>query len=90
MQVQCIKFIVSGRVQGVGFRYNTAYHGLKLGVTGYAKNLWDGDVEVVVRGNVQQIEQMEQFLQQGPRMSRVDSLHRETTELKEYKGFDIL
>jgi len=90
MELQCKKFTVSGRVQGVGFRYNTAYHGLKLGVTGYAKNLWDGNVEVVVRGNAQQIEQMEKFLQQGPRMSRVDSLQSEAAELKEYKGFDIL
>ncbi len=37
MEHQSVKFKVSGRVQGVGFRYHTAYFGLKIGVTGYAK-----------------------------------------------------
>ncbi|CAH2563768.1 acylphosphatase [Vibrio cholerae] len=47
MEKQCSKFIVSGHVQGVGFRYHTSHQGLKLGLTGYAKNLNNGDVEVV-------------------------------------------
>lgn len=37
MEKQCSKFIVSGHVQGVGFRYHTSHQGLKLGLTGYAK-----------------------------------------------------
>ena len=47
---KCEKFTVSGLVQGVGFRYHTSYQGMRLGLTGYAKNLNNGDVEVVVCG----------------------------------------
>ncbi|EGU35761.1 acylphosphatase [Vibrio sp. N418] len=87
MTVKCMKFKVCGRVQGVGFRYHTAYQGLKLGVTGYAKNLNDGAVEVVVCGSEQQIAMMEKYLQQGPRSARVDSLVKEELEYKPYNGF---
>ncbi|POF52593.1 acylphosphatase, partial [Vibrio vulnificus] len=44
MTVRCEKFVVSGRVQGVGFRYHTSHQGLKLNLVGYAKNLCNGDV----------------------------------------------
>lgn len=55
MNQKCEKFTVSGIVQGVGFRYHTSHYGMKLGLTGYAKNLNNGDVEVVVCGNEEQI-----------------------------------
>ncbi|MBA5762933.1 acylphosphatase [Vibrio sp. 404] len=90
MEHQCIKFKVSGRVQGVGFRYHTAYFGLKNGVTGYAKNLWDGDVEVMVCGDKTQIAKMEAYLHQGPPSAKVESLLSEIVEFKSYKGFEIL
>lgn len=90
MILKCMKFKVCGRVQGVGFRYHTAYHGLKLGVTGYAKNLQSGEVEVVVCGNDVQIAQMDKFLHQGPRGARVDALSKMEIEPKPYQGFDIL
>ncbi|WP_162062919.1 acylphosphatase [Vibrio taketomensis] len=90
MNHQCEKFTVNGRVQGVGFRYHTAHFGLKIGVTGYAKNLLDGDVEVWVCGSAEQIEKMHQYLKEGPKTARVDGLRREPVEFKHYKGFDIL
>ncbi|OLQ88445.1 acylphosphatase [Vibrio panuliri] len=90
MDLSTTKFIVSGRVQGVGFRYHTAYFGLKLGATGYAKNLWDGDVEVMITGNEEQINQMHHYLLDGPRSARVDNLRREEVDYQAFKGFDIL
>ena len=90
MTLKCMKFKASGRVQGVGFRYHTAYQGLKIGVTGYAKNLSDGDVEVVVCGNEQQLLVMDKFLQQGPKGARVDSLTQETMEYNAHQGFEVL
>lgn len=42
--------IFSGRVQGVGFRYTACYLARSLGLTGWVKNLWDGDVEMEVQG----------------------------------------
>lgn len=90
MEQSCERFTVSGLVQGVGFRYHTSYQGLKLGATGYAKNLFNGDVEVVVCGNAQQIEAMATWLEQGPRSARVDNLIRDSISYKPFKGFKIL
>ncbi|AIW14007.1 acylphosphatase [Vibrio tubiashii] len=90
MEQSCERFTVSGLVQGVGFRYHTSYQGLKLEATGYAKNLDNGDVEVVVCGSDSQIETMAKWLEHGPRSARVDSLIRESIAYKPYKGFKIL
>ncbi len=90
MDVKCEKFIVSGIVQGVGFRYYTSHTGQKLGVTGYAKNLNNGDVEVVVAGNAEQIEMMAEWLKDGPRTASVTELIREPIAYKPFKGFKIL
>ena len=54
MSKVCIIAWVYGRVQGVGFRYTTQYEAKKLGLTGYAKNLDDGSVEVVACGDAGQ------------------------------------
>ncbi|WP_158138501.1 acylphosphatase [Vibrio metschnikovii] len=65
------KFIVSGRVQGVGFRYHTALQASKLSVLGYAKNLLSGEVEVLAVGQSEHVEQLFIWLQQGPKTARV-------------------
>ena len=64
-------FIVSGRVQGVGFRYHTAQQASKLSVFGYAKNLPSGEVEVLAVGQSEHVEQLFIWLQQGPKTARV-------------------
>ena len=56
MSKVCIIAWVYGRVQGVGFRYTTQYEAKRLGLTGYAKNLDDGSVEVVACGEEGQVE----------------------------------
>lgn len=58
MSKVCIIAWVYGRVQGVGFRYTTQYEAKKLGLTGYAKNLDDGSVEVVACGDEEQVEKL--------------------------------
>ncbi|NOI03655.1 acylphosphatase [Vibrio anguillarum] len=92
MAQQCDKFIVTGRVQGVGFRYHTAHQGLKLGLTGYAKNLHNGEVEVIAIGNSENLEQFYQWLQQGPKTAKVMSVLRESllSYTEKYSGFEIL
>ncbi|WP_159739163.1 acylphosphatase [Vibrio atypicus] len=87
---KCEKFTVSGLVQGVGFRYHTSYQGMRLGLTGYAKNLNNGDVEVVVCGEESAILLMADWLQEGPKTSCVESVVSEPTSYKPYKGFKIL
>ncbi|WP_180949904.1 acylphosphatase, partial [Vibrio cholerae] len=71
MEKQCSKFIVSGHVQGVGFRYHTSHQGLKLGLTGYAKNLNNGDVEVVACGAPERLEELDLWVQGGPKTPSV-------------------
>ncbi len=58
MSKVCIIAWVYGRVQGVGFRYTTQYEAKRLGLTGYAKNLDDGSVEVVACGEEGQVEKI--------------------------------
>lgn len=68
------KVIVSGFVQGVGFRYYTRWEAGQRGLTGHAKNLYDGNVEVLLYGSRDNINTMLQWLEKGPRTARVDAL----------------
>ncbi|MGG6325128.1 acylphosphatase [Vibrio cholerae] len=91
MEKQCSKFIVSGHVQGVGFRYHTSHQGLKLGLTGYAKNLNNGDVEVVACGTPERLEELYLWFQEGPKTASVRQVLRLNSELEhDYQGFEIL
>ena len=55
-------FIFSGRVQGVGFRYRSMHMAQMLGLTGWVKNNWDGDVEREVQGRREDIEKLVSLL----------------------------
>ncbi|ENM5773099.1 acylphosphatase [Vibrio mimicus] len=91
MVTKCDRFIVSGHVQGVGFRYHTSHQGLKLGLTGYAKNLNSGDVEVVACGLPEKLDEFYIWLQDGPRTASVKQVIRSSCELERvYQGFEIL
>lgn len=90
MAAQSTKFIVSGIVQGVGFRYHTCHEGLKRGLTGYAKNLDNGDVEVVACGASDAIDSLGLWLKQGPRFSTVNKVTAHEVAFKAYNGFTIL
>ncbi|MGP3590120.1 acylphosphatase [Vagococcus sp. WN89Y] len=64
---------VHGMVQGVGFRYSTQREAQRLGLTGYARNLEDGSVEVLACGEAQKVEQLLAWLEAGgPRSARVE------------------
>src|ERR1019366_8318238 len=66
------RFLVSGSVECVGFRYFAERVALRLGVTGYVKNLPDGSVEVYAVGKGAQLDALRSELGRGPRMARVD------------------
>lgn len=63
---------ITGRVQGVGFRYFVARRAQILGVHGWARNLADGSVEVQARGTPDALAALERALAEGPPHSRVD------------------
>lgn len=71
----------SGDVQGVGFRYRSAWIARSLGLTGWVLNLWDGRVEMEVQGDRQTIEQMIQSLYEQ-RYIRITFIESEDIPLK--------
>jgi acylphosphatase len=89
--VNSLRYLVSGQVQGVGFRWFVARHARSLGLTGYARNLPDGRVEVVVSGPDDALPRLEQLLQSGPANAQVDRVERssEPAPILVGKSFDI-
>ena len=73
----CRRFLVSGKVQGVFFRASAAREAGRLGLSGHAKNLPDGSVEVIATGTDGNIEELAHWLAAGPPMARVDSVRAE-------------
>ncbi len=71
--------VVSGVVQGVGFRASTREQARSLGVSGVARNLLDGTVEVEAEGDREDVEALLAWLRQGPPWSRVERV--DVTEL---------
>ena len=85
------RFRIYGHVQGVGFRYFTWQYALKIGVTGFVRNLADGSVEVVAVGSESQIEALDAWLQKGPRTAIVDDVFVEDyLGEKEFTAFQVL
>ena len=91
MNSVCVHGYVSGRVQGVWFRSFVQRQTRKQGgVTGWAKNLSDGRVEVYLCGEEDAVERVISRLHNGPRMSRVDRVDIGPVEFSETEGFRIL
>jgi acylphosphatase len=72
--------VVRGLVQGVGYRYFAQRHAVKLGLSGYTRNLYNGDVEVEVEGLRPLIEQFIGLLKIGPRSAQVSDIQVEWKE----------
>ena len=69
------RFVVSGRVQGVGFRYFTQDTARREGVTGWVRNLPDGRVEAIADADADAGSCLERALRTGPRGARVDRVY---------------
>lgn len=74
MSERNLRWIVTGRVQGVGYRYFTRQAAAELGLRGGVRNLRDGSVEVEVAGDAEAIEALRERLRQGPAMARVEEI----------------
>lgn len=72
-----VRFLVSGRVQGVFFRASTRDEALRLKLSGYARNLADGRVEVLAQGEGSAVDSLQRWLQLGPPLARVAEVVRE-------------
>lgn len=83
------RFIVRGKVQGVWFRASTRDVAVRLGLTGHARNLANGDVEVLAMGDAEAIATLADWLQQGPPLARVDAVVRSDAEAVAMHDFEI-
>jgi acylphosphatase len=68
------RFIISGRVQAVGFRFFAQEHAAVEGVHGFVRNLPDGRVEALVEGDNESVVRMERALRRGPAGARVEQV----------------
>ncbi len=90
MEKKRAEFMVSGVVQGVGYRYFVYRNAKTLGLNGFARNLPDGRVQVVVEGDEKNINELHKILKKGPSFSRVDKVHFAYHELRsDFSSFDI-
>jgi len=78
------RFLVRGRVQGVGFRWFVEREAHVLGIAGWVRNNADGSVEVLAMGSRDQLLSLQSRLRQGPRAARVDDV--EELEAKQVAG----
>ena len=79
---QARRFLVRGRVQGVGFRWFVEREAHMLGVAGWVRNNADGAVEVLAQGTKEQLAALRGRLQQGPRAARVDVVEESEARLE--------
>ncbi len=84
------KFIISGTVQGVGFRFFTQRAAARHQVLGYVRNLKDGRVEALAEGNDKAVENFKHDLTAGPTFSKVDEIEEIVLDpSKLYSSFRI-
>jgi acylphosphatase len=85
----CVHIFISGKVQGVGYRFATKQQAQKLGINGWVSNLPDGRVEAVLAGDRSAVQQMIQWCRLGPTAAVVKNVIVEEIEPKKIKGFTI-
>ncbi len=85
-----IVFIAKGKVQGVYYRDHCRQAALKLGVTGYVRNLDDGSVKIIAEGDADQLKEYERQCKRGSMMAFVQTIEGQEEEATgEFTGFDI-
>jgi len=85
----CVHFFVSGKVQGVWFRMSTQDKAKELGLTGWARNLPDGRVEVIACGERDKITELHEWLKQGPELAKVSEVVSEEIAWQEHDRFGV-
>ena len=90
MADRCVRAWISGKVQGVSFRWATQRAATAVGARGYVRNLPDQRVEAVFEGDETVVAQALDFVRQGPPDAQVDAVEVESLPLSGYPDFEIL
>ena len=85
----CRRSLISGRVQGVSFRYFTCKKAIALGLTGSVRNLPDGRVEAFIQGDRAGVETMLKWLWKGSPESQIETVETVVQELQPFQSFEI-
>ncbi|MBN1115891.1 MAG: acylphosphatase [Bacteroidales bacterium] len=89
MEIHHYTISISGRVQGVGFRYTAQRMARGYGLKGFVMNRYDGSVYIEAEGSLNQLTKFVDWCKIGPPHSRVDTITFNIESLKNYTGFDI-
>jgi acylphosphatase len=92
MVVKRVRLLLKGRVQGITFRHFARQNAGKLGIVGYAKNLRNGDFEVVAQGEENRLEEFVNMCRRGPMLAKIESFEvsaQDPGEDDEFEYFDI-
>ena len=88
--MQARRYIVRGRVQGVGFRWFVEREAAAIGLVGWVRNNEDGSVELVAEGDRDALEQLKRAVEEGPRAARVDRVDAQWSQgTGGLKAFDL-
>ncbi len=85
----CRHFLVSGQVQGVFFRASAESTARRLGLTGWVRNLPDGQVELVACGEENKLKELERWLWRGPARARVEKVTVQEAVPESFGGFYV-
>jgi len=85
----CVRCIVTGRVQGVFFRAMTQRKAQELNITGRARNLPDGSVEVIACGEENKVRELQEWLWAGPQHADVRNVSVTVVEEQVLEGFSV-
>lgn len=80
---------IFGRVQGVGFRFNTRKRANDLDLRGFVRNESDGSVYVEVEGDAKSLEKFTEWCKQGPTFARVKRIEKNKGDIKDFDDFKI-
>lgn len=81
------RLVITGRVQGIGYRAWMVRKARELGLSGWVRNRPDGAVEALIAGDVASIEEMARLCRRGPRMAEVSSIEEDLVDPPEEAGF---
>lgn len=87
---KCFIYIVSGRVQGVWYRYGAQKAAKKIGITGWVKNEASGNVAIMACGTDENLKQFERWIHRGPILAKVRNINIKQVAYQEFDDFEIL